>query len=164
MPKWNKLTFLRVSWRQLCRLLTSSRHKGVRSLLVSYGDSNVWPGGLLQATVGGWGHCVFPPNLSQHGMALDCQCGKMWLKKLNRGIHTAVSYGSQHLPDQLNCVPDQDGDSPIFSGHVPVNQWSDFWGRGRIFPAHRSWNVWLWFWKLRWAHNTCFSLFLMSYS
>ena len=51
MPKWNKLTFLRVSWRQLCRLLTSSRHMGVRSRLVSYGDSNVWPGGLLQATV-----------------------------------------------------------------------------------------------------------------
>ena len=50
-PKLNKLTFLRVSWRPLCRLLTSSRHTGVRSLLVSYGDSNVWPGGLLQATV-----------------------------------------------------------------------------------------------------------------
>ena len=51
MPKWNKSTFLCVSWRQLCRLLTSSRHTGVRSLLVSYGDSNVWPGGLLQAIV-----------------------------------------------------------------------------------------------------------------
>ena len=51
MPKWNKSTFLRVSCRRLCRLLTSSRHTGVRSLLVSYGDSNVWPGGFLQATV-----------------------------------------------------------------------------------------------------------------
>ena len=52
MPKWNKFTFLRVSWRQLCWLLTSSRHTGVtdRSLLISYGDSNVWPGALLQAT------------------------------------------------------------------------------------------------------------------
>ena len=29
-------------------------HKGVRSLLASYGDSNVWPGGLLQATVRFW--------------------------------------------------------------------------------------------------------------
>ena len=53
--KWNKLTFLHVSWRQLCRLLTSrsytGAYTGVRSLLVSYGDSNVWPGGLLQAIV-----------------------------------------------------------------------------------------------------------------
>ena len=51
MPKLNKLTFLRISWRQLCRLLTSSWHTGVRSLLVSYRDSNVRPGELLQATV-----------------------------------------------------------------------------------------------------------------
>ena len=57
----------------------------------------------------------------------------------------------------------QVGASPIFSGHVRVNQWSDFFGRGPIFSGHRStWNVWWWFWKLRWAHNTCFSLFLMS--
>ena len=51
MPKWNKSTFLHISRRQLCRLLTNIQHTGVRSLLVSYGDSNVWPGGLLQATV-----------------------------------------------------------------------------------------------------------------
>ena len=39
-----KLTFLRVFWWQLCRLLTSSRHKGVRSLLISY--SETWMCGL----------------------------------------------------------------------------------------------------------------------
>ena len=50
--------------------------------------------------------------------------------------------------------PDMSGwtSGPIFSGEV------------RFFSGHRSWNVWWWFWKLRWAHNTCFSLFLMSYS
>ena len=58
----------------------------------------------------------------------------------------------------------QVGAGPIFSGHVRVNQWSDFFGRGPIFSGHRSWNVWWWFRKLRWAHNTCLSLFLMSYS
>ena len=31
--------------------------------------------------------------------------------------------------------------SPIFSGHVRVKQWSDFFGRGPIFSGHRSWNV-----------------------
>ena len=41
---------------------------------------------------------------------------------------------------------------------------SDFFGKGPIFFGHRSWNIWWWFWKLCWAHNTCFSLFLMSYS
>ena len=54
MPQWNELIFLPVYWRQLCWLLASSRHKWVwwlRSLLVSFGDSNEWPGGLLQATV-----------------------------------------------------------------------------------------------------------------
>ena len=52
--------------------------------------------------------------------------------------------------------------SPIFFGHVRVNQWSDFFGRGPIFSGHRSWNVWWWFCKLCWAHDTYFSLFLMS--
>ena len=52
----------------------------------------------------------------------------------------------------------------IFSGHVRVNQWSDFFWRGSIFSRHRSWNIWWWFCKLRWSHNTCFSLFLMSCS
>ena len=33
MPQWNKSTILRVPWRQLCWLLTGSRHTGVRSLL-----------------------------------------------------------------------------------------------------------------------------------
>ena len=54
--------------------------------------------------------------------------------------------------------------SPIFSGHVRVNQWSKFFGRGPIFSGHRSWNVWWWFFKLRWDHDTCFSLFLISLS
>ena len=54
--------------------------------------------------------------------------------------------------------------SPIFSGHARVKQWSNFSGRGPIFSGHRSWNIWWWFCKLRWAHDTCFSLFLMSYS
>ena len=73
-------------------------------------------------------------------------------------------------PSALVIQPDisgyskQVGASPIFSGHVRVNQWSDFFGRGTIFSGHRLWNVWWWFWKLCWAHNTCFSLFLMSYS
>ena len=53
----------------------------------------------------------------------------------------------------------QVGASPIFSGHVRVNQWSDIFGRGPIFSGHRSWNVWWWFWKLRWAHNTFFVVF-----
>ena len=58
----------------------------------------------------------------------------------------------------------QVGAGLIFAGHVRMNQWSDFFGRGPIFSGHRSWNIRWWFWKLRWAHNTCFSLFLMSYS
>ena len=66
MSKWNKLTFLRVSWRQLCRLLTRSQHKEVWSLLVPYGDSNVWPGGLLQATVLTISCRVDGPKASQH--------------------------------------------------------------------------------------------------
>ena len=32
------------------------------------------------------------------------------------------------------------------------------------YTPNRSHNVWWWFWKLHWAHNTCFSLFLMPYS
>ena len=35
----------------------------------------------------------------------------------------------------------QVGAGPIFSRHVRVNQWSDFFGRGRIFSGHRSRNV-----------------------
>ena len=35
--------------------------------------------------------------------------------------------------------------SPTFSGHVRVNQWSDFFWRGPIFSGHRSWKVWWWF-------------------
>ena len=55
------------------------------------------------------------------------------------------------------------GQSDIFRT-CPSDQWSDFFGRGPIFAGHRSWNVWWWFCKLRWAHDTCFSLFLISCS
>ena len=44
LTQCNELTFLCIYWLQLCRLLGSSWHRGVRS-------SNVWPGRMLQATV-----------------------------------------------------------------------------------------------------------------
>ena len=66
-------------------------------------------------------------------------------------------FQSTHMRRQHNQV----GAGLIFSGHVRVDQSSDFFGRGPIFSGQRSWNVWWWFWKLRWAQNTGFSLFLM---
>ena len=91
------------------------------------------------------------PKKSDHWSTRTCpeniRPAPTWLKRINCVIHTY-----------------QVGAGLIFSGHVRVNQWSDFFGRGPIFSGHRSWNVWWWFWKLRWAHNTCFSLFLLSYS
>ena len=36
----------------------------------------------------------------------------------------------------------QVGAGLIFSGHVRVDQRSNFFGRGPIFSGHRSWNVW----------------------
>ena len=57
----------------------------------------------------------------------------------------------------------QVGASPIFSGHVRVNQWSDFIGRGLIFADIDRGKSGDDFENYA-EHTTRFSLFLMSYS
>ena len=64
-------------------------------------------------------------------------------------------YGNLYLPGW--------GQSHIFrtcSGKPVV----PFFRKRSDFSGHQSWNVWWWFCKRRWTHDTCFSLFLMSYS
>ena len=110
-----------------------------------------------------------PINGGSSGCNLDfaiintCQGNIISSKKTEHG---SVLSSTEAVGDNWACQThgDQVGAGLIFSGHVRVDQWSDFFGRGPIFSGHRSWNVWWWFWKLRWDQNTGFSLFLMSYS
>ena len=120
MPKWNKLTFLRVSWRQLCQLLISSRHTGVRSLLVSYRDSNVWPDGLLQGTVVQW----YPGRRSVFDL-----CIQIWAFIRWRPVHVL------YFPD-TEFHTYSSGQVPISSHIHVVRTFPDMSGAR---PSCRSW-------------------------